>query len=275
MISSSDIKYFLETAKAQHISRAAERLGITQPALSHSIKKIEDTVGLELFLRSKKGVTLTPAGKRLLEKAQGLEQSWSEVIDFVFETEEEVSGLVKIGCHTAVAQYTLPTFLPELLQKHPKLKIQLSHGLSRHVTEDVISDRLDLAISVNPIPHPDLVIKEIMRDQVTVFTTKNNLNENLIAYDPNLSQTQWILSKLGGLKSQFTRTLESTSLEVVAQLLNSGLGCAVLPERVAKALCPSATIVKAAPKLIDKICLVFKPTFRKTKKGQAIFEMLF
>lgn len=269
MLSASDIKYFIETGKTQHISRAAERLGITQPALSHCIQKIEDSVGLRLFVRTKKGVTLTPAGKRLFDQAEVLLRQWDIVIKSVHDEVESVGGLIRLGCHSAVAQYTLPKFLPKLLHLYPDLKMQLHHGLSRHITEEVISSQIDVAIAVNPIRHPDLVIKEICKDVVTLWKTKSCMNEKLLLIDPNLLQTQDVLKKLDKRGLSFSQTLESSSLEVLCQLLQAGTGCAILPKRVVDAFSiEDLFAVDDAPCFHDRICLVFKPDFIKTKTGQ-------
>lgn len=272
MISQIDLKYFAEIAKTNHLSRAAERLGVTQPALSHSIKRIESTLGHEILLRSKKGVTLTPAGCRLLEQSQALIHLWDQVVRSAHDETGKVAGTIRIGCHTAVAQYTLPHFLPKFLKAHPHLKLQLIHGLSRHMTESVVSGQLDAAIVINPTPHPDLVIKELGRDVVTVWKALNCVNPDLLLIEPNILQTQHITTRLQKAGKTFNRIIECTSLEVIAQLLASGTGCAILPERVAHAFSPTSKIapLAGAPQFHDRICLIFKPEFKKLKRG-AVF----
>lgn len=273
MIGPTDLKYFIEIAKIQHVSRAAERLGITQPALSHCIQRMEQSVGTELFLRSKKGVSLTPAGQRLYDQAQALIQQWESVVHSLQSDQETVGGFVRLGCHSAVAQYTLPYFLPKLLQEFPKIKMHLSHGLSRHMTEEVISGKSDVAIVVNPVSHPDLVIKELCRDVVTLWRTKKGLNPNLLILEPSLLQTQDILKKLNKKGFAFEQTLESASLEVIAQLLAAHTGSAILPQRVAHAFhIPDLIQVEGAPVFHDRICLIYKPEFKKTRTGRTLIE---
>lgn len=275
MIGPTELRYLLETARCQHISRAAERLGLSQPALSHSIKKVEDELGLALFLRSKKGVKLTPAGERFLEKAEGLLQSWTDLFDSVHREQDEVAGVIRWGCHTAVAQYMMPHVLPQLLKKHPRLQIHLKHGLSRHLTEDVISSRLDLAFAVNPVRHPDLVIKEICRDKVTLWTSKSCRNPDVLMLEPDLLQSQDLLMKLDKAGWRFPRRMESSSLEVLSQLLRSGAGCAILPERVVKAFSiRDLQAMPGAPVFMDRICLVSRVDFKSSRTGREILTAL-
>ena len=273
MINQTDLKYFVELASTQHVSKAAERLGVSQPALSHCMKRIEQEVGLSLFLRSKKGVTLTAAGQRLLESAQTLLQNWQDVVIAAKSEMQEISGVIRLGCHTAVAQYTLPHFLPDFLFQHPAISLQLHHGLSRHINESIISGQMDVGLVVNPSPHPDLVIKEVLKDKVTFWQSKSNRNPDVLIYDPSLLQSQNLLKKISLKKINFKRKIESSSLEVIAQLVVAGSGCGLLPERVIQAFATSQVVtLVTAPSFQDRICLVFKPEFRKMKKGQALIE---
>jgi len=275
MINTESLKHFLELTRTLHMSRAAAHLGVTQPTLSHSLKRLEDEVGYPLFIRSKKGLTLTAAGEKLSSKAQDLQAAWDQVINLVTEDVEEVGGRIRLGCHTAVAQYTLPSILPRLFQAHPKLTMSLTHGLSRHVTELVASRQLDVAIVVNPQPHPDLIIKEIARDQVCLWISSQCKNPEMLLVEPALLQSQDILSKLSKKDIHFTRTLESSSLEVVAQLLTAGVGCAILPERVARAFADAkVTRMKNSPVFEDKICVAYHSEFRKLKRGEVFLKAL-
>lgn len=273
MINQTDLKYFLELSRTLHVSRAAERLGITQPALSHCLKRIEEATKLLLFVRTKKGLYLTDAGQRLAEQTESLIQKWDDVLLSAQNEVQKVAGLIRFGCHPAVAQYTLPLFLAEFLKQYPELTLQLSHGLSRHMAEDVISQKLDAAFVVNPVPHLDLIIKEISRDRVTVWKAKNCVNRDVLIVEPSLLQTQELHRKLQKKNNTFSRIIESSSLEVIAQLVINGVGCGILPERVVKAFGEhQIQALKDAPEFHDRMCLVYKSEFRKSRRGQALIE---
>ena len=270
MIYPEALRYFMELTKTLNMSRAAERLGVTQPTLSHSLRRLEETLGEELFLRSKRGLRLTAAGGHLLEKSQELQACWDAVSKSVHEETREVKGRVRLGCHTAVAQYTLPLLLPQLLSDNSKLSVSLNHGLSRHMTEQVVSGSLDVALAINPRPHPDLVIKELVRDRVTLWVPAGCLNMDVLLVEPDLAQSQDVLGKLRKKGINFSRVIESSSLEVIAQLMNAGTGCAILPERVVQAFATVKThAMKDAPVFHDRLCVVYLPGFRKTEKGKA------
>ncbi len=275
MISSTEIKYFIELAKTKHVTRASERLGVSQPTLSHCLKRIEEEVGAQLFIRSKKGVELTAAGKRFYDGALELQEQWSHVVQSVQDELDLPKGLIKLGCHTAVASYTLPAFLPKLTNLYPNIRLQLQHGLSRHMTEDVISSRLDVALAVNPTPNDDLIIKEVCRDMMTLWCPKANRKSKTLLLDPNLLQSQEILKKLGKWGSVFNNHIESSSLEVIAQLLGAGVGYAILPKRLVDSISAGdIEMVKNAPIVHDRVCLIFKSEFRKTKRGRTFIDLV-
>ncbi|MEZ4871351.1 MAG: LysR family transcriptional regulator [Bdellovibrionales bacterium] len=273
MIHLSDIDNFVEVAKLGNLSRAAQRLGLSQPALSHCIHRVENALEAELFFRSKKGMELTPQGKRFFEQAHTLTNQWQQLVESVHDEVNQAVGTIKLGVHTAVAQYTLPKFMPSFLNSYPKLSLQLNHGLSRHMTEKVVSSELDAAIVVNPVKHPDLVIVDLCKDVVTVWHSKQCKNLKTLMVDPALIQSQDILRKLSKKGFDFTNTIESTSLEVIAQLMVAGAGCAILPERVVKAFSQGKAVqVKNAPQFNDRICLVFRPEFKKALRGQVFID---
>lgn len=273
MINSIELEYFIELTRTLHMSRAAERLGITQPGLSHSLKKMEEQMGVQLFLRSKRGLSLTPAGKRVLEKVDQLKNLWQEVVESASDETEKVKGVIHLGCHTAVAQYTLPHLLKTFLSENKSVSFQLHHGLSRHINELVISNQLDVGFVVNPSPHSDLIIKEVLKDRVCLWKSPQIKNEDVLICDPLLLQTQDIRSKLHRQGFNFKRTIESSSLEVIAQLVVAGSGYGILPERVIKAISSSRLLSPtSSPFFLDRICLVYKQDFRKLKRGQTFVE---
>jgi DNA-binding transcriptional LysR family regulator len=274
MLSKTEIEYFIEIARAGQVSKAADRLGVTQPTLSHSIRRMEEALGLPLFVRSKKGVELTIAGRRLYLEAEDLRSAWGRVARAAHDEVERPQGLIRLGCHTAVAQYSLPLFLPKLAGEYPEIVFKLSHGLSRHLTEDVVSSVIDVALAVNPARHNDLVIKELGTDIVTLWRPHKCANEQLLLLVPELFQTQELLKKLFRIGISYRHHLESPSLEVIAQLLFAGVGHAILPQRVVESLGPKrASPVALAPSGKDRICLVYKPEFRKTMRGRVFVEL--
>ena len=275
MINSDDLKYFIELAKTQHVTRASERLGISQPALSHCINRLETEMGCDLFIRSKKGVTLNANGQRLFQSSENLLKEWENLKKSVTDENTQPQGIIHFGCHTAVAQYTLPLFLEKFLREFKDIEIKLDHGLSRHMTESVISQKLDCAIVVNPVENLDLVIKPLCTDEVTLWKSKNCQNSDVLIVEPQLLQSQDILKKLEKKGIRFKRHVESSSLEVMANLIVHGAGYGIAPTRIMQTFSDkNIDRIKDAPVFKDQICLIYRPEFRKLKRGQAWIETI-
>lgn len=262
--SSSDLNYFIEVAQSLNLSRAAERLGLSQPSLSLSIQRLERDVGTQLLIRSKKGVNLTPAGKELQRHARELIRQWEQVRDKTLASETLVRGSLRLGCHPSVACYSLPGVLPELLGRHLQLEFQLTHDLSRKITERVISLEVDLGIVVNPVRHPDLVIQKLSEDEVTYWAHEKATELGRIASesrvllcDPELLQTQALMKNRKSEFHEFRRVITSSSLEVILSLTAAGAGIGILPGRVA-GLEPKLRKLPNAPSFKDQICLVYR-----------------
>jgi DNA-binding transcriptional LysR family regulator len=280
MPSSADLTYFIEVATTLNVSRAAERLGIRQPSLSLAIQRLEQSIGTPLFIRSKKGVALTQAGKHLFARTRDLLQHWDTVKNHALASTQEIQGRYSVGCHVSVALYSLPGFMADLLEKHPDLELRMTHELSRRITERVIQMQIDVGIVVNPIKHPDLVIRKLCADEVTFWVGKGNRDiqdfrggNAVLICDPDLIQTQDLIKKLKKSGIHFRRILESSSLEVITELTASGAGIGVIPGRVAT-FDPKKGLrrIPKAPSFSDEICLLYRVENKSIKSIQAIAD---
>ncbi len=265
-----DIQYFQEVAATQNLSRAAERLGIGQPALSLSLKRLEDQLGATLFLRQNRGLKLTEAGSRLLKECNRLMMHWESVVSETRKSLTELVGQYSLGCHPSVGLYALNPFIKNIYEEYSGIEIKLEHGLSRVLTEQVISGKIDFAFVVNPIRHPDLVIHELAKDEVSFWRASGGQSDVLL-YNPDLFQSQALLKKLK--HKTFHRTIISESLEVLAILARSGAGVAILPDRVVGALCPELRKVNGTPAFLDHIAFIYRADIRQTASAKAVIQM--
>ena len=264
-----DLKYFVEIANTQNVSRAAERLGISQPSLSLAIRRMEQSLGTPLLIRSKRGVSLTQAGKQLLVHTRHLLQTWEDVRAGALSSVNEVLGSYTIGCHPSIALHSLSGFLPALMAEYPQLDINLKHDLSRKIAEDIISMKIDIGIVVNPVQHPDLVIHPLCRDEFTLWTSGQGAGSVLIC-DPELTQSQSLMRQLAKTGIKFNSTILSSNLEVIADLVSRGTGAGFLPTQVAARAQKKLKRVPKMPVFYDEHCLLFRVENKGVKSIQAI-----
>lgn len=270
----TEIAYFLETYRTKHISNAAIRLGVTQPTLTQSLKRLEEKVKARLFFRTKQGVVPTEQGTLFYTKAHALMDFWRTVNDGVQNSKTHLQGRFRIGCHPSVGAYTIPVLLKNLNQLAPCIDINLIHDFSRKITEGIISYNVDLGFVVNPIKHPELVLKKMGGDRVTFWKRRGitRLPRRIFA-DIDLQQVKEVLGKTHAKSFNGWSFVQSSSLELVRTLALGSHGVGILPERVANA--DGADLVvydKNLPTYEDEIYLVYRKEVLSTHAGKALVQ---
>lgn len=267
----SDIRNFVETSSCSTIVQAANKLEISQPALSESIKRLEEDLGSVLFYRSRSGIQLTPSGKIFLGKAQKAMQAFQELD--MSDNKETIFGgrSISIGCHSTVAQYSIPKALGRLKETAPDYKIELRHDLSRNIQADIQRGALDIGVVINPVEVPDLVIQKLSLDTVGVWSAKVNENFDTIICNQNLFQTQSILKKW---KNKPQKIISTDSLDLICRLMAEKVGYGIVPERAVELSGLSLKHHASLPVYKDEICLVHRPEFGKILPERLVIEAL-
>lgn len=268
-----EIEQFIEVFHIRHLSKAALRLGVTQPALTQCIQKLERKVGGKLFHRSPQGMVPTKLGVAVYKNSSALQDAWANLLSDARAIREGLTGRFRVGCHSSVAGFCIPQLLRRLDQSAPKIELELMHDFSRKILEKVVSFDLDLGFVINPIRHLDLVIKPIGEDIVKFWVRpgKPAVPHRLIV-DLSVNQTEKILARAPVFKGW--PILHSESLEVVRTLTVQGLGVGWLPQRVALADGPllSPYRSKHTPEFRDRIFLVYRKDALTGEAGRALLE---
>lgn len=137
-------KIFYEVAKEQNITKASENLNISQPAISKTIKLLEEKLGGTLFVRTKKGVILTEEGKefysyinKAMEYINSAENKFSDLINL--ET-----GVIKIGINSTLTKEFLLPYLEKFNKLYPKIDIQITNGITSHLINELKTGLIDI-----------------------------------------------------------------------------------------------------------------------------------
>lgn len=149
------LKTFIAVAREGSITRASERLYLSQPAVSAHIKAIEDTLGLTLFARTPRGMTLTPDGERLLARAEQTLQAHRELIEEATRIRGQLSGRLRIGGGSNSGTDAVGRLLMRLSERYPEVEMDLEHGHSLDVLEGIRSGRLDAGFYNEPADPPE------------------------------------------------------------------------------------------------------------------------
>lgn len=265
----SDIENFVATSGSRTIMDAAAKIGISQPALSESIKRLEVDVGSILFYRSRTGIQLTPSGKLFLSKA-------NKVLDALGSLELSEGGkqvfsgkVITIGCHATVAQYTIPKALSHIADIAPDYKVEIRHDLSRNIQLEIQRGNIDVGVIINPVEVPDIVIKKIASDIVRVWSGRKSFDRSTVICNSALLQTQHILRKW---RDKPTRIINTESLELICRLTNENLGFGIIPQRAVDLIGFDLKAYDALPSFNDQICLVHRPEFGANKSEALVCE---
>lgn len=167
------LKYFRAIVSAGHMTRAARSLGITQPALSAVVKKLEAEVGTELLHRTGKGVEPTDAGRVLLQHAEEAIRSAEAGVKAVRELMGLERGSIRVGGGATATTYILPAVVSAVRKKHPGLRFFIREAGSSQVAQAVASGELDLGIITLPVPRSmadELAVVPLVQDELRLIT---------------------------------------------------------------------------------------------------------
>jgi DNA-binding transcriptional LysR family regulator len=139
----SQLRAFVTVADEGNLTRAAERLHLTQPAVTLQLKSLQKNLGIQLFTRTASGMVLTTDGVKLLPFAQRVLASVSEFRQGVASLNSVLSGTLSIGTILDPEFIRLGAFLKRLVENHPKLSTRLQHGMSGTVAQQIRSGALD------------------------------------------------------------------------------------------------------------------------------------
>lgn len=229
-------KVFYAVAKNKHMTRASEELHISQPAISQSIKKLEEQLGGTLFLRSNKGMELTEEGKMFFEYVKGaLELIKNAENDFT-SYKDLTKGEIKIGCSTTLTKLLLLDTINEFHKKYPNINFQIENDLTSTLINDLKLGKLDFVIfNESDIKEKNLNLEKLCemkqgfiynsnyyKDDINSFL---DLNKYPLILQKKESNSRKLLDYITSQNSiKLLPKMEVVSQELVTEFTNIGLG---------------------------------------------------
>lgn len=232
---------FLEVAQAGNLSRAAEALYVTQPALTARIQALEKELGESLFVRTGRGVRLTDAGRVFLPFAQRSLAALTDGRQALTDLRSASAGRLALGAAPAVSTYVLPPALKRFVARHPRVDVAVRTGHSEEILEMVLHDEVQLGL-VRSIHHPDIDATPLYDDELVLVCTPQHRfsrrgtvelaevgRERLVMFDRTSSYfdlTQSLFLR-GGVVAH--SVMELDNIEAAKKMVEEGLGVALLP----------------------------------------------
>ena len=229
-------RVFYTVAKHKHMTKASEELHISQPAISQSIKKLEEQLGGTLFLRSNKGMELTEEGKMLYEYIKGALELINNAENDFTSFKDLSKGEIKIGCSTTLTKLILMDALKDFHKDYPNISIKITNGLTNDLINDLKIGKLDFVIfNESNIKETNLNLDKIKElKQGFIYNPdfyKDNINnfEELNKYPLILQKEESNSRKLLNYIAQNNNvklipSMEVVSQELITEFVNIGLG---------------------------------------------------
>lgn len=222
-----DLRYFVAIAEDGHVGRAAQRLGVSQPALSKGVQRLEASLGLQLFERGPKGMALTSVGAVFFDRARQLCLGLDEAVQEASELHLGAIGTIRVGTSPIFADSLVASSFALLLSQRPGAKARLSIGLNDALAQLLRLGDLDLAVhALDDQPADDLEQIPLFDDELCVVLRDDHpLLRQPQLHLADIAQAGWALPRAEVLAR---RRLEARLAErglpaprVVVQLDNS------------------------------------------------------
>ncbi len=170
------LRYFREIVRHANFGRAADALGVTQPALSKSMRALEQELGVELLERSANGVVVTPFGRILGEYAATICTELDRAVEEIRALNGRSSGLVRVGGSTTVLRYFMPEVLRQLQPRYPDIEVSVIEGLRDDLTAALRSGELDLALSLSldDATMAEFAVERLLGDTIAVVASRDH-----------------------------------------------------------------------------------------------------
>ena len=141
-----EFEYMLAVAEQRSVTKAARELHISQPALSHYIRGVEEELGVKLFDRSTSPMSLTFAGERYVESARRILMEGNRLMKELRDINQHMTGRLRIGTSRDRASYMMPRLLPRFCEKYPGIEVEVYTQSGQKLTEALIEGRVDLLL---------------------------------------------------------------------------------------------------------------------------------
>lgn len=165
---------FLAVVDTGSITDAAERLGVTQSALSRRIRQYEEQLGTQLFNRSRKGVELTETGRLAVSAGRRLLTTLENLREEIALHQGLEGGTVRIGGGATAVSFVLPPAIAAFQQEHPKVLFQLKEAGSSEIADDVLNGRLELGIVTLPLQSRELAVQSLTTDDIVLVARRDH-----------------------------------------------------------------------------------------------------
>ncbi|MEC1735822.1 LysR family transcriptional regulator [Bacillus mojavensis] len=237
------LEYFQTLARIQHVTKAAETLSLTQPALSRSIVRLENYLGVPLFDRQGRSITLNKYGERFLKRVDSIMKEFTEGREEIQSLLQPDQGEVSLGFLHTLGTTIVPNLIGAFKDQYPNVHFQLNQSHSNQLLDKLKSGELDLCLLASFPVESNIMWKPLWKEELFLFlpkhhvlATRQEITLNDIAHEP------FVLMKEGfALRVTIDHIFEQVNITpnivfegeeaaTIAGFVAAGLGVSILPD---------------------------------------------
>lgn len=269
-------------AAEKNLTKSADRLYLSQPALTYRLRNLEKEFGTQLVSRRPTGVLLTPQGEYLLSYSEEMLSQMNKVKERIKNMENKVQGTLRLGTSSVFAHYELPQILKSFLHRFPDVEVLLKTGLSRHIHRMLQKEEVSIAILRGDYHWVDE--KFLLREEPICLVSSSPVEFGELPYKPQISYLTD--SSLEPVIQDWWResfacapqvNLEVDSMDTCRQMVLHGLGWAILPEiglGEQSGLFRRELFWRSGKPLVRRTWLAYSPAFLELSSVRAFVEFL-
>ncbi len=281
--------YFVRVAELGSFTRASIALDIAQPALSRQVRLLEVELRQSLLVRNGRGVTVTEAGKVLLEHSRGVLHQIERLREELSRARGALSGRVVVGIPPSLSKVLTVPLIRKFRQRMPEAALSITEGLSVTMMESLVSGRLDIALLYNVPPSSDIDLMPLLDDELFLVRRKSDTAEPATIRLADLAVQPLVIpsrphairmlveTELGKLGLHPRISLEIDGIAAILDLVADGAGCAVLSKHAVltapkPALYSTRRVVE--PGLESRLSLAVSSRRPTTDTQQAMLQLM-
>ncbi|WP_298481145.1 LysR substrate-binding domain-containing protein [uncultured Maribacter sp.] len=240
----TQLQYVLAVAEYQNFTLAAQKSFVTQPTLSMQVQKLEDELDVLIFDRSKKPITITEVGKKIVEQAKNIVNEAERIKDIVDQEKGFIGGDFTLGIIPTIMPTLLPMFLKAFISKYPKVNLIIKEQSTESLIRNIQDGHIDAAIAATPLEVEFIKERPLYYEPFVGYVPTNhrlkdfevlkaedlNISDILLLQDGHCFRDGVInLCKASKSYTEEHFQLQSGSFETLVNLANEGLGMTLLP----------------------------------------------
>jgi DNA-binding transcriptional LysR family regulator len=238
------IEAFLEVARRQNLSRAAEALFVSQPTLTARLQSLEAALGEQLFIRTRRGMRLTEAGDAFLPYAEHAVAALADGRERLGELRRGVAGRLVLGAPPTVSTYTLPALLARFSAAHPGVRLAVKTGTSEEILDMVLHDQVQLGI-IRALANPEVETIPLYTDTLVLIAGPGHrlarsspgrqarmadlAGEVLVLFGRSSSYVEFTTATFRQAGVLPGSVLELDNIEAAKKMVERGLGVSLVP----------------------------------------------